>query len=161
MTDRSGELAVVRRAGLGDLLAIGSVLGECGLSSVGLEEGGLYWIAYHGPEIAGVVGIEASGQAGLLRSLAVHPSFRNAGLARRLVSQLLSEIRQLGVDHVYLFSKDSGAFFERLGWSETSVKAAAQRLSRTSQVQHYERVGWYKNERAFVRSADSLDHRAL
>lgn len=49
-------------------------------------------------------------------------------------------------------SKDTGGYFERLGWREVPVAELAARLSQAPQVRRYDEVGWYPNERAFVRS---------
>ncbi len=52
---------------------------------------------------------------------------------------------------MYLFSKDTGGYFERLGWREVPVAEVAVRLPQAPQVRRYEEIGWYPDEHASVR----------
>jgi len=63
----------------------------------------------------------------------------------------LLEATRLDLEDVYLFSKDTGGYFERLGSCEVPVAEVAARLPRAPQVRRYEEIGWYPDERAFVR----------
>jgi len=136
-----------------DATELQSLLFVCGLSSHGLfAPDALYWTARTANgRLIGCSGLEISGQAGLLRSVAVSEDARGLGVAQRIVECVLAESRKRSIRHVYLFSKDSGGFFEKLGWLEAPVPEAAQALATATQVRHYDRTGWYPNERAFRR----------
>ena len=151
MRSQPASFVDMHSVGCMDFPAVRDVLTGSGLQTAGLEEGGAYWIARAGGTVAGTIGFEQVGQSGLLRSLAVLPAYRRIGLGRHLVAHLVDAATQLNCRRIYLFSKDTGRFFKNLGWAETAVKEAAELLSDAPQVKHYARVGWYDNERAFVR----------
>jgi N-acetylglutamate synthase-like GNAT family acetyltransferase len=77
--------------------------------------------------------------------------YRGKGIAERLIDCALQEAIRLDLPDVYLLSKDTGGYFERLGWREAAVAELAARLPRAPQVRRYDEIGWYPNERAFVR----------
>ena len=144
----------VERATDGDRDAMATVLAACGLSSFGiLHPGTLYWVCRAGNALAGICGLEVGDGCALLRSVCVVESERGKGIAERLVRCALEEATQLDLQHVYLFSKDTGDYFERLGWRPVPVPEVAARLPQAPQVRRYEEIGWYPDERAFVRSA--------
>ena len=129
-----------------------AALAACGLSSEGiLLPGTLYWVCRADIALAGVCGLEIGDRCALLRSVCVIERYRGRGIAERLVRCALREAFHLDLRDVYLFSKDSGTYFERLGWCEVSVGEVAARLPRAPQVRRYEQIGWYPDERAFVR----------
>lgn len=136
-----------------DRAAMAAALEACGLSSSGiLAAGTLYWVCRAGDALVGTCGIELGDGCALLRSVCVMNSHRGKGIAEQLVERALLEATRLRLPHVYLFSKDTGGYFERLGWREVPVPEVAARLPRAPQVRRYEEIGWYPDERAFVRS---------
>ena len=144
----------IERAVHDDRDAMARVLEACGLSSFGiLAPGTLYWICRAERGLAGICGIEVGVGCALLRSVCVLESYRGRGIAERLVGCALLEATRLELPEVYLFSKDTGDYFERLGWREVPVTEAAGRLPQAPQVRRYEEIGWYPDERAFVRHA--------
>ena len=129
-----------------------AVLEACGLSSFGiLAPGTLYWVCRVESGLVGTCGIELGDRCALLRSVCVLESQRGKSIAGRLVDCALLEAARLDLKDVYLFSKDTGGYFERLGWREVPVGEVAARLPRAPQVRRYEEIGWYPDERAFVR----------
>lgn len=146
----------VERARDGDRDAMAAVLAAGGLSSFGiLSPGTLYWVCRAENGLVGICGLEVGDRCALLRSVCVVESERGKGIAERLVGLALGEATRLDLQHVYLFSKDTGGYFERLGWREVPVAEVAARLPQAPQVRRYEEIGWYPDERAFVRSAAS------
>lgn len=120
-----------------DRHAMETLLRECGLSSLEiLAPGTLCWVCRTGRVLAGICGMEVGDRCALL------------------------EASRPDLQDVYLFSKDTGGYFERLGRREVPVAEAAARLSQAPQVRRYEEVGWYPDERAFVRRV-SMNHAAL
>jgi N-acetylglutamate synthase-like GNAT family acetyltransferase len=131
-----------------------AVLEACGLSSFGiLAPRTVYWVCRTASELVGTCGIELGDGCALLRSVCVIEKQRGKGLAERLVSRALLEASRLDLRDVYLFSKDTGEYFQRLGWREVPVAEVAARLPDAPQVRRYEEIGWYPDERAFVRAA--------
>jgi N-acetylglutamate synthase-like GNAT family acetyltransferase len=144
----------VERATEEDRDAMTNVLTACGLSSFGiLNPGTLYWVCRTGKGLVGICGLELGDRCALLRSVCVLESERGRGIAERLVGCALGEATRLDLQLIYLFSKDTGRYFERLGWREVPVAEVAARLPQAPQVRRYEEIGWYPDERAFVRRA--------
>lgn len=145
---------LLEQATRNDRDAMAAVLEACGLSSFGiLAPGTLYWTCRAEGELIGTCGIEPGDGCALLRSVCVIEKHRGNNIADRLVSRALLEATRLDLRDVYLFSKDTGGYFERLGWREVPVAEVAVRLPQAPQVRRYDKVGWYPDERAFVRRA--------
>ena len=144
----------VERATHEDRDAMAAVLEVCGLSSFGiLAPGTLYWVARTDSGLVGICGIELGDGCALLRSVCVLEGQRGKGIAERLIGQAVLEASRLELRDVYLLSKDTGGYFERLGWREVRVAEVAERLPQAPQVRRYQEVGWYPDERAFVRAS--------
>jgi len=142
----------IERATHDDRDAMAKMLDACGLSSFGiLAPGTLYWVCRAESGLVGICGMEVGDRCALLRSVCVLESQRGKSIAERLVGYALLEATRLDLEDVYLFSKDTGGYFERLGWREVPVAEVAARLPRAPQVRRYEEIGWYPDERAFVR----------
>ncbi len=153
----NAAVPTLRRALDADRSAIVALLAGCGLSAHAvLAPGTLYWVGCTEDAVVGVCGLEPGDGCALLRSVAVAPAQRGQGVARRLIDAALAEAARRGLHEVCLFSKDTGACFERLGWREVPVVSVARRLPRAPQVMHYEASGWYADERAFARPAAPL-----
>jgi N-acetylglutamate synthase-like GNAT family acetyltransferase len=143
----------IEPATLADAPSIRELLTDCDLSTLEvLEPGTLYFVARLGEKLVGVCGLEFDGESALLRSVAVDNGTRGRGIARALIDGAIRELNRRSVPVLFLFSKDTGAYFENLGWVEVPVGEAADALRQAPQVKRYDRVGWYFNERAFRRS---------
>jgi len=137
-------------ATLADTLSIHELLTDCDLSTLEvLAPGTMYFVARIGEKLVGVCGLEFDGESALLRSVAVDNSTRGRGIARALIDGAIQELHRRSVRVLFLFSKDTGAYFENLGWVEVPVGEAADALRQAPQVKRYDRVGWYVDERAF------------
>lgn len=144
----------VERATDDDRAAMAAMLEARGLSSFGiLAPGTFYWLCRADGHLVGTCGMEVGEGCALLRSICVLQDQRGKGIAEQLIRSALLEATRLGLLDVYLFSKDTGGYFERLGWREVPVPEAAARLPNAPQVRRYQELGWYPDERAFVRSA--------
>jgi len=142
----------IERATVEDVQFIHGLLEDCDLSTLEvLEPGTIYLVARQDEKLMGVCGLEFDGEFSLLRSVAVDNAARGRGIARALIDGALQELRRRRIRAIYLFSKDTGAYFESLGWSEVPVSEAANALRQAPQVKRYDRTGWYSNERAFRR----------
>ncbi|MCU0338573.1 MAG: arsenic resistance N-acetyltransferase ArsN2 [Spirosomaceae bacterium] len=89
------------------------------LSSVGLPTEDLnpalpnFLLAFVNGALAGTAGVEVTGEVGLLRSVAVSDSYRNYGIARRLVADLTKQVRLQGVKSLYLITTTADRYFEK------------------------------------------------
>lgn len=97
----------------------------CGLpaSDVG-DHLGHFILARSGKDLAGCIGLEPGGEAGLLRSLAVAPRSRNKGLGRLLVGRLEEYARSLGVRRLYLLTTGASGFFSAAGYLRVERNSA-------------------------------------
>jgi N-acetylglutamate synthase-like GNAT family acetyltransferase len=75
-----------------------------------------FFVARDDGRIVGCIGLEATGDDALLRSLAVAPDQRGKGIARRLYARLIGQARGLGVSQLYLLTTGAEPFFEMLGF---------------------------------------------
>ena len=83
--------------------------------------------------LVGVVGVEIYGSVGLLRSLAVEPANRNAGLGVNLVSGAESLAAQQGIKALYLLTTTAARFFARLGYEAVPRSEAPIAIAATTQ----------------------------
>lgn len=134
--DREGLLDHLARAGLTTLDV--------------LHPDAFYWVAIAQGVVVGSCGLEVDGANGLVRSVAVAQAHRGMGVAEALLQRCLRHAHARGIENLYLFSKDTGTYFLKLGWKEVAVSIAANALRNAPQVQRYDRIGWYPNERAFA-----------
>lgn len=84
-------------------------------------------------QLLGVVGIEAYGREGLLRSLVVVPARRNAGLGLSLVSDAERWAVVHGITTLYLFTTTAAKFFGRRGYEAIARSEAPAAIAATAQ----------------------------
>ncbi len=65
----------------------------------------------------GCVGIEIYENAGLLRSLAIHPSFQGKGLGQQMVGKIEDYLAEKGITNIYLLTETAEKFFLKLGFN--------------------------------------------
>lgn len=107
----------LRPATRADLPAVEHLLRTLDLPTAGVAEWvERFWIADHGGKAVGVVGLEQYGDEALLRSVAVDPSWRSAGLGRALVDAALRAARTAGAREMYLLTTTAERYFARLGF---------------------------------------------
>jgi amino-acid N-acetyltransferase len=86
-----------------------------------------------GGRLVGVVGIEVYGGVGLLRSLAVAPAHRNAGLGDSLVSKAEAWAAKQKVKTLYLLTTTAAPFFARRGYEAVPRSEAPAAIAATAQ----------------------------
>ncbi len=141
----------IREASPADLPALIALLDECGLSAHGvLLPGTRYWFAEDGSgAVVGAVGLEPGTGASLLRSAAVLPARRGAGVGALLARTAITA----GLAHgpgVYLFSTGAGPYWRRFGFVEVPVPELVAALPEAPQVRYYDEQGWLPTEVAWV-----------
>jgi arsenate reductase len=140
---RARVLAFVRRHGWGrspepaqpnDLPSVVELLREVQLPTQDIEEffpeG--YAVVRGERGILGVAGVERYGADGLLRSVAVAPEMRRAGLGELLVGDRLRSAGELGLSSLYLLTTTAPAYFGRLGFQETARADAPPALQQST-----------------------------
>lgn len=75
-----------------------------------------FFVAIEDEEPVGVIGLEAFGTVGLLRSLAVRSDRRGAGIGGRLVEVLEAQAREAGFEQLVLLTMTAAPFFARRGY---------------------------------------------
>ena len=90
-------------------------------------------VARSGAHVMGSAALERYGTAALLRSVAVYPTLRGAGVGQQLMEAVLAKAQQSGVRDLYLLTTTAGGFFPRFGFQPISraavpaaVKASAE-----------------------------------
>jgi amino-acid N-acetyltransferase len=83
--------------------------------------------------LVGVIGLEAYGDVGLLRSLAVDPTVRGTGLGGRLVETLEASAAREGITTLYLLTTTAEAFFQKRGYTCLPREAAPAAIRATSE----------------------------
>jgi amino-acid N-acetyltransferase len=112
-----------------------AVLTVCGLPHDDIEPHSLdHFVVARDEHVAvGVAGIQVLGDKALLRSVAVLPSHRSAGIGSRLVAAAEQHARGAGVSEVFLLTNDAQQFFARHGYVELSRCSAPAVVQETAQ----------------------------
>ena len=85
-------------------------------------------------QLVGTAGIEQlSSEIGLLRSVAISPSFQRLGLASNLVSACEQEAKHKGIHVLYLLTSGASTFFENLGYLAIARTSAPVEVAATAQ----------------------------
>jgi len=125
-----------RPAVIADLPAVAEFLKSCGLPAQDLTPEILagFELAFSAEgRLVGQVGLEAFGDIGLLRSLAVVPELRELGLGEQLVMRGEAAARRAGLSAVYLLTTTAAEYFRRRTYADvprenvpTAIAAHAQ-----------------------------------
>lgn len=84
-------------------------------------------------QVVGVIGMEVRDDAGLLRSLVVHPNHRSTGLGRRLVDALETVARDKGLRALYLLTTTAPDFFEKSGYRPADRQSVPRGIADTQE----------------------------
>jgi amino-acid N-acetyltransferase len=107
----------IRRATPGDLDAMRDLLVVSGLPTEGFPEGlGRFLVAEEEGRLVATAGIELGEGCALLRSVAVAPGARGAGVGVEIVRQALRLASVSGAQSVYLLTTTAAGFFPRFGF---------------------------------------------
>lgn len=86
--------------------------------------------------LAGVIGLERYGVYGLLRSMVVHPHYRNRQLAANLVQALEEEAIAAGITTLFLLTETAENYFRKKGYQVTARSAVPEVLLQSSEFSH-------------------------
>jgi amino-acid N-acetyltransferase len=113
-----GDLAAVKHLLVASLLPSRDV-GGANQRFIAAREGG---------HVIGCAGLQLAGADGLVRSMAVHWTRRNAGLGSRLHARLLLEAAMCGVRTLYVVTSTAEDFFARHGYRKVAAQAVPPEL---------------------------------
>ncbi|WP_363354409.1 GNAT family N-acetyltransferase [Microbacterium sp. LMI12-1-1.1] len=107
-------------------------------------------------DVVGSTGYEISddGRHALIRSVAVSPDDRAAGTGTRLARFAFDRAADEGARQAWLFSRRSGPFWQRLGFTPADRGEMARVLASTHQVQLFRQTGQLDREVAWSRPLD-------
>lgn len=115
MTDAGST--TLSRATNGELSEVLALLRSAELLETGVAEAvDAFLVARSGGALLGTAGLEAYGDFGLLRSVAVAAEARGHGLGRQLVAGIVADAERRGLRELYLLTTTAPLFFERLGF---------------------------------------------
>ena len=75
-----------------------------------------FYIALEEDKLIGVIGMERYSHYGLLRSMAVHPDYRNKHIAETLLLRLEKKAVSSGITAMFLLTETAANYFERKGY---------------------------------------------
>ena len=133
-SDKQYNSAAIRRASVQDLGAIETLLTANNLPLDGVREAlPSFLVAEADGRIVGVVGMEYCGEYGLLRSTAVDAAWRNRGIARRLVEQIIAHAEAHGTRALYLLTTTAERYFPSFGFQATARDAVPEAIRATGE----------------------------
>ena len=107
----------IRPATTADFPAIHALLTAANLPVAGVAAAnGEYMVADLSGKVAGVLGIEKSAGAALLRSFAVQDDFRKRGIGEALVRHVLGQLKFEGISPLFILTNTAEAFAARFGF---------------------------------------------
>lgn len=112
---------VFRQATAADLPAVADFLKACSLPAQDLTAEVLagFELAFAADGcLVGQIGLEAFGNIGLMRSLAVAPELRGQGLGEQLVTRRETAARRAGLSAVYLLTSSAAEYFRRRAYDD-------------------------------------------
>ena len=143
-----------------DVRELRAFLSEADLTIAGLDSTAVrVWVERdHDGKIVGSTGYEAStdGADVLIRSVAVSSARRTVGAGTRLARFALEEAASSGATRAWLFSRRSGPFWQKLGFSLADRNELAAVLSDTQQVRLFTETGQLEQEVAWTRDLKAL-----
>lgn len=126
------EAVKIKLAEQEDFLQIHKLLIENGLPTAGADFGkGNYYIAGD-QEIMGVIGIERYGTSVMLRSLAVKPQYRKAGVARNLIDYVFQTLKSTGARDIYLLTNTAEGYLAQYGFAKIERSSVPDHVLSTS-----------------------------
>lgn len=151
-----------REASAHDLPTILNILIELELRPEHVMEGkSRYWIAeLPSGEMIGVIGMEYTPNAALLRSAGIRPAYQRQGIGERLTFIVISACAEINIPVIYTFSTDAQDYWQRRGFRRVGVDEVVEALPDAPQVHLFRRLGWLPTEVAWRLDLETRDESA-
>jgi arsenate reductase (thioredoxin) len=95
-----------------------------------------FWVAMHGEQLVGAIGMEQYGSNALLRSAVVDDQFRNKGIATQLVDAFLTGAAWQLIDNVYLLTTTAKSYFEHKGFAVVDRSVVPDAVQQSAEFSH-------------------------
>jgi amino-acid N-acetyltransferase len=122
----------IRKATRRDLATIQHILRENDLCFKDIPQIiDMIFMAHNSSDLVGIGGVERRGDFGLLRSLAIQPSFRGKGYGKELCNKIVEQAKLQGIKELYLLTTTAQTFFEGLGFRKIERERAPKAIRDT------------------------------
>jgi len=118
---------------------------------ISIDKNSIYFFVQSGEVIIGTIGAEINQRYALIKSAGVSMDWRRKGIAQNLFEILLDELKSVGVEHMYLFSRQAPEFWTKMGFTKCEIQEVTKVLSETNQVKEFIEdnsiwtdVAWYR-----------------
>ncbi|WP_159613438.1 GNAT family N-acetyltransferase [Glutamicibacter sp. JC586] len=144
------------RATNADIVEVSEFLSIADLTLSGLDSPSVHlWISRDETtgRIIATTGYESSedSEHALIRSVAVAPELRGGGIGSDLAESAMQRAVDAGAKQAWLFSRRSGPFWQKAGFSSAHTDDLAGALASTHQVQLFTETGQLEHEVAWNR----------
>ena len=95
-----------------------------------------FYAAIDEGRVVGLIGMERYTHYGLLRSMVVHPTYRNRHIAEKLVQLLEQTAHASGITAMYLLTETAPQYFERKGYQKIAREEVPEALQASSEFSH-------------------------
>ena len=95
-----------------------------------------FYVAVDAGELIGLIGMERYGTYALLRSMVVHPDYRNKRIAETLVTRLETEAKSTGIAEMYLLTETADKYFSKKGYTTITRDVVPKELKGSSEFSH-------------------------
>lgn len=95
-----------------------------------------FYTAIKGEQVVGVIGMERYGRYGLLRSMVVHPDYRNQNIAGTLVRVLEQAAVASGIKEIYLLTETAANYFAKKGFNTINRNEVPAAIKASSEFSH-------------------------
>jgi amino-acid N-acetyltransferase len=93
-------------------------------------------VAKDNDEVTGVAGLEIYGDYGLLRSLAVSPSYRNKGIAKQLLNKIEALAASKSLHEIYLLTETAPEYFSQNGYHQITRADVPAQVKQSSEFSY-------------------------
>jgi amino-acid N-acetyltransferase len=95
-----------------------------------------FYTATDNDTVVGLIGMERYGRYGLLRSMVVHPDYRNRQIAAQLVNRLEEQAAAAGVAAIFLLTETADDYFSRKGYESITRDHVPEEIKQSSEFNH-------------------------
>jgi amino-acid N-acetyltransferase len=95
-----------------------------------------FFTATENDNLVGLIGLERYGADGLLRSMVVHPDYRNRQIAERLVQQLEETAKASSISAIYLLTETAEKYFSKKGYDIVPHSEVPPLVMQSSEFSH-------------------------